>query len=252
MSSSASCRRWANVTVASPVRMAWLDASIPSATACSSSRCPAAVQLVPFALEFSQVDDLGQAGVQLSLPLPLWLAQGLADGRLPGLELLGQPGPAAGPGQRAGDLGGIGPAGTGSQPGAAAGPPGGSQCRTGRPQIPPSALISSTAIWARFPVAAANTLPGPDLPVGLPSGWLSAGSSSAPTNHAVASATAGPRPSAPRPVLLRHLCLGQFEGCPVRDEGDVLVHRVQRLGAGEKHGERLVVCKPVQPRSDLP
>jgi hypothetical protein len=40
--------------------------------------------------------------------LAVKLAQGLADGGLPGLELLGQPGAALCPGQRAGDLGGVG------------------------------------------------------------------------------------------------------------------------------------------------
>jgi len=68
----------------------------------------AAVQLLPLALEFGQCDDLGQVGVQQSLLLAFQLAQGLADGRLPGLELLGQPRPAARPPQRAGELGGFG------------------------------------------------------------------------------------------------------------------------------------------------
>jgi Transposase DDE domain len=67
-----------------------------------------AVQVLAFALEFGQRDDLGEVGVQQPLLLALELAQGLADGRLPGLELLGQPGPALGPGQRAGDLSRIG------------------------------------------------------------------------------------------------------------------------------------------------
>ena len=40
--------------------------------------------------------------------LAFQLAQGLAGGRLPGLELLGQPGPAPRPAQRADDLTGIG------------------------------------------------------------------------------------------------------------------------------------------------
>ena len=246
--------------------MVWLDASIPSATACSSSRCPAAASswrcwAVRAArrwssscrLRWSSARSMTSARQASSCCCHChsgWLrAWRMADCRA-WSSWGSQAPPRARASARATWAGSVLREPEASL-GAAAGPPGGSQCRTGRPQIPPSALISSTAIWARFPVAAANTLPGPDLPVGLPSGWLSAGSSSAPTNHAVASATAGPRPSAPRPVLFRHLCLGQFEGCPVRDEGDVLVHRVQRLGAGEKHGERLVVCEPVQPRSDL-
>ena len=43
---------------------------------------------------------LGQVGVQQPLLLALQLAQGLAEGRLAGLELLGQPRPAPGPLQR--------------------------------------------------------------------------------------------------------------------------------------------------------
>ena len=58
------------------------------------------VQVLAFALEFGQPEDLGEVGVQQSLLLALELAQGLTDGRLPGLEFLGQPGPALGPGQR--------------------------------------------------------------------------------------------------------------------------------------------------------
>ena len=57
----------------------------------------AAVQLVPLALEFGQGDDLGQVGVEQPLLLAVQLAQGPADGRLPGAELLGQPGAAPGP-----------------------------------------------------------------------------------------------------------------------------------------------------------
>ena len=68
----------------------------------------AAVQFFALALEFGQPDDLGEIGVQQPLLLAVQLAQGLADGRLPGLELLGQPCSASRPGQRAGDLGGIG------------------------------------------------------------------------------------------------------------------------------------------------
>jgi Insertion element 4 transposase N-terminal/Transposase DDE domain len=48
-----------------------------------------AVQVLAFALEFGQPEDLGEVGVQQPLLLALELAQGLADGRLPGLELLG-------------------------------------------------------------------------------------------------------------------------------------------------------------------
>jgi Insertion element 4 transposase N-terminal/Transposase DDE domain len=66
------------------------------------------VQVLAFALGFGQPEDLGEVGVQEPLLLALELAQGLAEGRLPGLELLGQPGPALGPGQRAGDLGRVG------------------------------------------------------------------------------------------------------------------------------------------------
>ena len=57
----------------------------------------AAVQLVPLALEFGQGDDLGQVGVKQPLLLAVQLAQGLADGRLPGVEFLGQPGAALRP-----------------------------------------------------------------------------------------------------------------------------------------------------------
>ncbi len=57
----------------------------------------AAVQLVPLAPEFGQGDDLGQVGVEQPLLLAVQLAQGLADGRLPGVEFLGQPGAATGP-----------------------------------------------------------------------------------------------------------------------------------------------------------
>ncbi len=67
-----------------------------------------AVQVLVLAVEFGQPDDLGEVGVQQPLLLAVELAQGLADGCLPGLELLGQPGAALGPGQRAGDLGGVG------------------------------------------------------------------------------------------------------------------------------------------------
>ena len=123
MSNSASGRHCANVAVASPARTVWQNASIPSATARNSSRCSAtasswrwwAVRVAwrwssscRFALESGQPDHFGQAGVRQPLRLALELAQGLADGRLPGLELLGQPCPASRPGQRAGDLGGIG------------------------------------------------------------------------------------------------------------------------------------------------
>jgi hypothetical protein len=66
-----------------------------------------AVQVLALAVEFGQPGDLGEVGVQQPLLLAVELAQGLADGRLPGLEFRGQPGAAPGPGQRAGDLGGI-------------------------------------------------------------------------------------------------------------------------------------------------
>jgi hypothetical protein len=68
----------------------------------------AAVQVLALAFQFRQRDHLGEVGVQQPLLLALCLAQSLADGGLPGLEFLRQPGPAAGPGQRAGDLGGVG------------------------------------------------------------------------------------------------------------------------------------------------
>jgi SRSO17 transposase len=58
----------------------------------------AAVQLIPLALEFGQGDHLGQVGVEQPLLLAVQLAQGLADGRLPGAEFLGQPGAALRPG----------------------------------------------------------------------------------------------------------------------------------------------------------
>ena len=48
-----------------------------------------AVQFLAFALEFGQPEDLGEVGLQQPLLLALELAQGLADGRLPGLEFLG-------------------------------------------------------------------------------------------------------------------------------------------------------------------
>jgi len=67
-----------------------------------------AVQVLALALEFGQPDDLGQVSVQQPLLLALELPHGLADGRLPGLEFLGQPGAALCPGQRKGDLGGVG------------------------------------------------------------------------------------------------------------------------------------------------
>ena len=68
----------------------------------------ATVQFFAFALEFGQSDDLGEVGVQQPLLLAAELAQGLADGGLPGVELLWQPCSAACPAQRAGHLGGIG------------------------------------------------------------------------------------------------------------------------------------------------
>ena len=68
----------------------------------------AAVQVLALAVQLGKGDDLGEVGVQQPLLLALQLAQGLADGGLPGLEFLGQPGAALCPGQRAGDLGGIG------------------------------------------------------------------------------------------------------------------------------------------------
>jgi hypothetical protein len=68
----------------------------------------AAVQFFSLALEFGQADDLGQVGVEQPLLLAVELVQGLADGRLPGLEFLGEPGAAVCPVQRAGDVGGVG------------------------------------------------------------------------------------------------------------------------------------------------
>jgi hypothetical protein len=70
-------------------------------------RGPAAVQLLTLALEFGQPDHLGEVGVQQPLLLALQLAQGLVDGCLPCLELLGQPCPTPRPLQGVGDLGRI-------------------------------------------------------------------------------------------------------------------------------------------------
>jgi hypothetical protein len=52
-------------------------------------RGAAAVQLLPLAVELGQRDHLGEVGVQQPLLLALQLAQGLAEGRLAGLEFLG-------------------------------------------------------------------------------------------------------------------------------------------------------------------
>ena len=71
-------------------------------------RGPAAVQLVSLAFQLRQSHHLGQVGVQQPLALALQLAQGLADGRLAGLELLGQPCPTPRPPQGVGDLGRVG------------------------------------------------------------------------------------------------------------------------------------------------
>ncbi|MFZ0192771.1 MAG: transposase, partial [Streptosporangiaceae bacterium] len=71
-------------------------------------RAAAAVQVLALAVQLGKGDDLGEVGVQQPLLLAFQLAQGLADGGLPGLELLGQPGAALRPGQRAGDLGAVG------------------------------------------------------------------------------------------------------------------------------------------------
>ena len=71
-------------------------------------RGAAAVQFLAVVLEFGQLNHAGQVGVQQPLHLVVQLAQGPADGRLAGLEFLRQPGPATGPGQRVGDLGGVG------------------------------------------------------------------------------------------------------------------------------------------------
>jgi hypothetical protein len=54
----------------------------------------AAVQLLSLALELGQIDDLGQVGIQQPLLLALELAQRLADGGVPGLEFLREPGAA--------------------------------------------------------------------------------------------------------------------------------------------------------------
>jgi len=61
----------------------------------------AAVQVLALAVQLRQGDDLGEVGVQQPLLLALQLGQGMADGGLPGLEFLGEPGAALGPGQRA-------------------------------------------------------------------------------------------------------------------------------------------------------
>jgi hypothetical protein len=71
-------------------------------------RGAAAAQVLAVVLEFGQLDHFGQVGIQQPLHLVVQLAEGPADGRLLGLEFLGQPGPAAGSGQRVGDLGGVG------------------------------------------------------------------------------------------------------------------------------------------------
>ena len=52
-------------------------------------RVAAAVQVLALAVQLGKGDDLGEVGVQQPLLLALKLAQGLADGGLPGLELLG-------------------------------------------------------------------------------------------------------------------------------------------------------------------
>jgi hypothetical protein len=70
-------------------------------------RGPTAVQLLTLVLQLRQADHLGQVGVQQPLLLALQLGKGLADGRLPGLELLGQPCPTPRPLQRTGDLGRV-------------------------------------------------------------------------------------------------------------------------------------------------
>ena len=65
-------------------------------------RVAAAVQVLALAVQLGKGDDLGEVGVQQPLLLALQLAQGLADGGLPGLELPGAarrrlaPGPARG------------------------------------------------------------------------------------------------------------------------------------------------------------
>ena len=65
-------------------------------------------RFLALAFQLRQFDDLGEVGVRQPLLLAVQLAQGLADGGLPGLDFPGQPGAALGPGQGAGDLGGIG------------------------------------------------------------------------------------------------------------------------------------------------
>jgi hypothetical protein len=52
-------------------------------------RGAAAVQLLPLMLQLRQLHHLGEVGVQQPLLLALQLAQGLAEGRLAGLEFLG-------------------------------------------------------------------------------------------------------------------------------------------------------------------
>ena len=68
----------------------------------------AAVQVLALAVELGQGDHFGEVGVQQPLLLAVQLAQGAADGGLPGLEFLRQPGAALGAGQRPGDVGGVG------------------------------------------------------------------------------------------------------------------------------------------------
>jgi hypothetical protein len=70
-------------------------------------RGPAAVQLLSLLLQLRQSHHLGQVGLQQPLLLALQLGKGLADARLPGLELLGQPCSTPRPLQRTGDLPGF-------------------------------------------------------------------------------------------------------------------------------------------------
>ena len=56
-------------------------------------RAAAAVQVLALAVQLGKGDDLGEVGVQQPLLLAFQLAQGLADGGLPGLELLGSQAP---------------------------------------------------------------------------------------------------------------------------------------------------------------
>jgi hypothetical protein len=68
---------------------------------------PAGLQFLPLALELWKSDDLREVGVEEPPLLSLEQLERVADRRLAGVELLGQPGSAAGAGQRLSHLVGI-------------------------------------------------------------------------------------------------------------------------------------------------